>query len=145
MVQPLTVWKVELSGGNVHEDIEGTLTLDEDALAFEPAEAGPALQIAYGSIEGVKRLRMSPVLLITRRTHDRTVATAFYLAKPPPLISTKPTTPTSDEIAASPRGRPRTRWFQRRRNSYYLTAAGVETKPILAEWVNEVRARLRDA
>jgi hypothetical protein len=142
MVEPLTVWKVELSSGNVHEDIEGILTLGEQALEFEPAEdeaAGPSA-IPLSSIAGVKRLRLSPVLLVRWRDRDQLVETAYYLAKPPPLGAgaSSPAAPASAIDARRERRAFRTR---KRRNSYYLTSMGVEAKPTLIAWVAEIRSQ----
>ena len=79
------VWKVDLARGAT-EEREGTLTLEADALVFAPAgQAGRREAIPLGAITTAKRLRISPVLMVTHREGPTVLRTAFYFVAPPPL------------------------------------------------------------
>lgn len=79
------VWKVDLARGRTDER-EGTLTLEADALVFAPAgEPGRREPIALSAVTSAKRLRISPVLMVTHREGPVALRTAFYFVAPPPL------------------------------------------------------------
>jgi hypothetical protein len=145
-MEPLEVWKVELAAGRVHEDEAGTLYLGQDALEFHPSEGqGPPSRMRYTSITRCKRTLGSSILVLQWNEGGIGRTTAFYLVKPPPLES-------AAGLGASvlaPRGadgiRPPSKRKMRRRNGYYLTATGAPLKPLLVEWVREIRAQVRDA
>jgi hypothetical protein len=146
MPEPVVVWKVELAAGVSRDEVAGTLHLREDVLAFV-ADEDADLHIPFDRIERVKRLRISPVLMVRWRDGERTSLTAFYLAKPPPLGGTGSRHEQRDALLRGPSGqdaRHRSSRIQRRRNSYYLSSKSVETKPTLIAWVREVRERMRE-
>lgn len=83
--EPTTVWKVELARGRTAER-EGSLTLEADALVFAPAgEAGRREPISLDAVATAKRLRGSPVMVVTHREGPTTARTAFYFVQPPAL------------------------------------------------------------
>lgn len=85
MPDATTVWKVDLAKGSTDER-EGTLTLEADALVFAPAEhPGRREAIELGAIAAVRRLRISPVLMVNHREGSLVLRTAFYFVAPPPL------------------------------------------------------------
>jgi len=143
VLEPLTVWKVELAHGLAHRDVAGTLTLGADALEFEADEAAAPMHIGYAAITRAKRLRLSAVLLVRWESDGTTRLTAFYLAQPPPLA------PPDPGEAGLRTGNMRvgflrpTKRGQRRRNTAYLAYTGADLKPALRAWTAEVRVRVR--
>lgn len=84
----MQVWAVDLVRGASTRDRAGSLILDETSLRFEPEQAGePELTVPLRELERVRRLRGSPVLVISflRGSHPR--KTAFYFVPPPPLTA----------------------------------------------------------
>lgn len=139
MPRPVTVWAVELGPGSAQEDVKGSLTLMEDALAFAPADpAEPPMAIALGSISKVRRLRGSPVLMVVHEAEGARRRTAFYFAPPPPLGVLLGTheAPRPSGIAAfrNPKRR------ARKENVGYLGATNRDKKAVLTEWVRAVRS-----
>jgi hypothetical protein len=145
-MDPLLAWMVDLTAGSVHDDIEGVLHLTDDGLAFEPGE-GETVRIAYERIAHIKRLRMSPVLMVRWEDLGVRTETAFYLAKPPPLGGSSGGRRLlyRDAMLGASTGQDRpgkvTR-TQRRRNTYYLSSASTDAKPVLVAWVRAVRERM---
>jgi hypothetical protein len=115
MLEPVVVWKVELRRGRDPVDVEGTLTLTDDALVFEDLD-GDTTSIDFSEIDRARRQRMSPILLVRHR--DTSLGeTAFYFAQPPPLGPPDP-------------------------NTGYLSTKGTVLKPTIQAWVDEVRAKV---
>jgi hypothetical protein len=136
---PTTVWAVELGRESALAEIKGSLSLTSDALVFTPRDdKRPPVSLAFAGIAKAKRLRGSPVLMVTS-THDGTVARmAFYFVQPPPLDRPEPTTtrPTPFGVGRS------TKRKARRQNVSYLGAWNSEKKELLREWERQVRERI---
>lgn len=142
MPRPATVWAVELGPETRPEDVKGTLVLDEDHLAFSPAdEAHASFRIPLASITKVRRLRGSPVLMVVHRTEAAPRRTAFYFAQPPPLGVLLGQQTTERPVGLGAFRNPKRR--ARRDNVGYLGVTNREKKALLSEWVREVRAALR--
>ncbi len=146
MLEPATVWMVELRTKASLDEVKGILTLEPDGLRFVAPANGTELRIPFERTASVKRLRMSPVILVRWKDEtDRSIA--FYFAPPPPLL------PTDDRDTTLPRagllgafgGRPPSKRRQRRENATYLTHHSGELKPIMIAWATEVRTRIAAA
>jgi hypothetical protein len=136
MLEPVVVWKVELRRGRDPVDVEGTLTLTDDALVFEDLD-GDTTSIDFSEIDRARRQRMSPILLVRHR--DTSLGeTAFYFAQPPPL---GPPDPATLSLREATRRRPSKR-RQQRDNTGYLSTKGTVLKPTIQAWVDEVRAKV---
>ena len=143
MVEPVTVWRVHLRRGDVH-DREGTLRLDDDALVFEDRATVGETRLEISAIRAVKRVKGSPILLVAHDDGGNQVETAFYFSQPPPLeTSANPAggssaRPTLGPLAA--KQRPSKRRHQRE-NVRYLTARGGSLKETIQGWVEEINER----
>jgi hypothetical protein len=133
-VEPLSVWKVELEQGLAQHDVAGTLELDDGALRFTPDEGEGSADIALGAIARVRRLRLTPVMVIRWDDGGTIRETAYYLARPPPLHGDTRNDRDTD-VTIGNRRFPTTRRMQQRRNSTYLADAGTTFKPLLKRWV----------
>ena len=142
MPDPVTVWRVVLRRGDVKER-EGILRLDEDALVFEDAATAGETRTAFSAIRSAKRLRGSPVLLVTHDDSGEVARIAFYFAQPPVLDM--PATGASErsrERPVSPLASARSSKRRHQRdNVRYLTARAGRTKEPIDAWVVEIRAR----
>ena len=142
MLEPVTVWMVELRTGSTLKEVKGILTLGEDALRFVSPADGTELRIPYERARSARRLRMSPVLLVRWRDEDDRTS-AFYFAPPPPLLS-----PDSRDTQLpgagvfGPLGGPPSKRRQRRENASYLTMRSGPLKPTMVAWAEEVRTRI---
>ena len=68
------------------EAVRGRVSLDLDALQFEPDDPGHPLPIPTSRIARARRLRLSPVVEVTYTTPRAEVATLLlYFAEPPAL------------------------------------------------------------
>ena len=135
---PVTAWAVELGPQAAPDDVKGTLTLEDDALAFSPdEEAHPLVRIPLASISKVRRLRGTPVLLVIHGPETAVRRTAFYFVQPPPLgvLMGQQTRQRPAGLAAlrNPKRR------ARRDNVGYLGMTNREKKALLTEWVGAVR------
>jgi hypothetical protein len=148
--EPVTVWMVHLARAEVHNDIKGTLEVQEDTLFFTAASASAAGAIGFPFevITGVKRLRGSPVMLIEWLHEDARRRTAFYFTQPPPLPprigrgepvswETMPERP-SPFMALRRNGKRR----NMRVNTRYLQEVGISKKELVKSWADEVAARI---
>lgn len=139
MPEPVSVWKVELRRGQEPIDVPGTLTLTDDALVFEDT-AGAVTRVVFTDIVRVKRQRLSPILLVSRR--DPSLGeTAFYFAEPPPL---RPPDPATLPLREATRRRPSKR-RQQRDNTGYLSTQGSMLRSTIQAWVDEVRPKVAAA
>jgi hypothetical protein len=134
----VTVWAVELGPEVPPDEIKGALALEADTLTFAPGTQGhPRLAIPLGSISKVRRLRGSPVLMVTHGLGAGMRRTAFYFAQPPPLggLTGQTTERAGTGLAAfrNPRRK------ARRDNLGYLGAVNREKKALVSEWVRAVR------
>jgi hypothetical protein len=122
-------------------DVEGTLTLEPDAVQFIPADGQEAARIPFDAITGVKRHRVSPILTVAWRSGEVTRRAAFYFAPPPPLQPIVGGPPTTVREANRPAP---SRRKQRRKNTLYLSTLGGELRPLVVAWTREVRAAVAD-
>ena len=141
MPAPITVWAVDVGPGSALEEVKGSLTLATDALVFTPRDgARPERRFPLGEISRVRRLRGSPVLLVTRGTEGEPLRTAFYFVQPPPLER-------PDAVdRPSPFGVGRnTKRKVRRQNVSYLGLWNKEKKALLVEWERQLRGAVTAA
>jgi hypothetical protein len=132
---PITVWAVDVGPSSPLEEIKGSLSLTSDALVFTPRDEGrPERRIALAGVAKVRRLRGSPVLLVTWDSVDEPERTAFYFVQPPPLE--RPDTPERPTPFGVGRN---TRRKVRRQNVSYLGLWNKEKKALLVEWERQVR------
>ncbi len=145
MPEPTKVWMVQLDRSP--EDIEGTLTLEDQALRFDSPSLG-IRSIALTAVERVKRIWGSPVLLVRSMEEGDKRVTAFYFLKPPPLHpdggSTPDTTPPT-LIGPFNRNRAPSKRKHRRHNAGYLANASSIVGDSLEVWVKETRAAVAAA
>ena len=144
MLRPVTVWAVELGPEVPPDEIKGALALEADKLTFAPGTQGqPRLAIPLESISKVRRLRGSPVLMVTHGLGAGMRRTAFYFAQPPPLggITGQTTERPGTGLAAfrNPRRK------ARRDNLGYLGVVNREKKALVSEWVRAVRVAAASA
>jgi hypothetical protein len=139
MPEPTRVWMVQLDRSP--EDVEGTLTLEEQAIRFDSPSLG-IRSIALTTVERVKRIWGSPVLLVRSVEDGDKRVTAFYFSKPPPLHPEQaaPDEPPPTLIGPFNRNRAPSRRKQRRRNAGYLANAVNIVGDDLEVWVKEMRA-----
>jgi hypothetical protein len=141
MPEPARVWMVELDRSP--DDVEGTLTLDRDAIRFAPAEGATTRDIDLTQVTRVKRIWGSPVLMVHSVEDGVRHVTAFYFSKPPPLHP--PETPAG---AAPPptligpfnRDKAPSKRKQRRNNAGYLSSASTVVGDQVRMWLKEMRA-----
>jgi hypothetical protein len=140
--EPITVWMVPLRRGVPPRDVQGTLTMEDDGLAFEADQTGETVLIPFADARKVKRLRGSPVLMVDWAHQGKTVRAAFYFAPPPPLgpMDRNGVSVTSSNPLAGVK-RPSKR-RTRRENATYLTSVGGDLKPLLAMWASESNAKI---
>ena len=143
MPEPTKVWMVQLDRSP--DDIEGTLTLEDQALRFDSPSLG-IRSIELTAVERVKRIWGSPVLLVRSFEEGDKRVTAFYFSKPPPLH------PDAGPADAAPtlmgpfnRNRPPSKRKQRRNNAGYLANASNIVGDSLEVWVKETRAAVAAA
>jgi len=145
MPEPTKVWMVQLDRSP--EDIEGTLTLEDQALRFDSPSLG-IRSIALTAVERVKRIWGSPVLLVRSLEEGDKRVTAFYFLKPPPLHpGGDPTPDAAPPTLMGPfnRNRAPSKRKQRRRNAGYLANASNIVGDSLEVWVKETRAAVAAA
>src|ERR1044072_7082762 len=82
MPEPTKVWMVQLDRSS--DDIEGTLTLEDQALRFDSPSLG-IRSITLTAIERVKRIWGSPVLLVRSLEEGGKRLPPFSSPNPPPL------------------------------------------------------------
>ena len=144
MPEPTKVWMVQLDRSP--DDVEGTLTLEDQAIRFDSPSLG-IRSISLTAVERVKRIWGSPVLLVRSVEDGDKRVTAFYFSKPPPL---HPDLATSDAppptlIGPFNRNRAPSKRKQRRRNAGYLANASNFLGDSLEVWVKETRAAVAAA
>jgi hypothetical protein len=148
MPDPTTVWMVRLDRGQT-KDIRGTLSLESNGLLFTDARSGEAILIGFDAIQKPKRVKGSPILLLTHVSNGERRRIAFYFLQPPPLKPPEPGTvslPSSGfgERPLGPFGALR-RTSKRRHmktNIGYLTTSNTVLKDEVQRWVLEIGARL---
>jgi hypothetical protein len=146
MVEPVTVWRVQLRRGDVRER-EGTLRLEPDALVFQDASSPHEVRVAFTQIHSARRVRASPILILVHDDGGQRAETAFYFSQPPPLEPPAPGT-----VATPTTGRPlgpfaamrrTSRRRHQRENVKYLATKAGGLKPTIQAWADEIVARAR--
>jgi hypothetical protein len=144
-LEPTTVWMVHLARGEVADDVKGTLEAASGGLRFVDRRQSVETLIPYARIHRVKRLRVSPVLMVEWEDEDRR-RTAFYFSQPPPLYpaagETKDPTPRPERISPLPFKRSGKRKAQRV-NATYLQQAGMGKRDLIQSWAEAVQERMR--
>jgi hypothetical protein len=141
MPEAATVWMVELSPGVAARERRGTLSLQPDAIAFEPTDGSEAIRISLSQVQKARRLRGSPVLVVAHDAAGRAVRTAFYFVQPPPLEDLRgegPEQPAPLGIRRSSKRR------ARRRNLDYLGTWNRQLKADIQEWERAIRRAVAD-
>jgi hypothetical protein len=144
MPEPTKVWMVQLDRSS--DDVEGTLTLEEQALRFDSPSLG-IRSISLTEVERVKRIWGSPVLLVRSVEDGDKRVTAFYFSKPPPLHPDQGDSDAAPPTLMGPfnRNKPPSKRKQRRRNAGYLANASNILGDSLEVWVKETRAAVAAA
>jgi hypothetical protein len=143
MPEPTTSWMVQLE--LTTDDVEGTLSLDEEAIRFDVGD-GRTRTIALGDVTKVKRVIGSPVLVVHSTEGGAKRHTAFYFRKPPPL---HPPEPEADApatlIGPFDRSKSPSRRKQRRVNANYLATASTNAGDEMRDWHVAMRAAVAAA
>lgn len=137
MDERVRVWAVDLVEGRSTKERQGTLVLDETTLRFEPSgEGDPSMTISLRDVGKVKRLRGSPVLMVTFTREAAPWRTAFYFVQPPPLTAFVETREERNVLAAlrNPKRK------ARRENVGYLGMSNRSKKDELMAWERAIRA-----
>ena len=137
---------VHLRRGFPPDEIEGTLSVDERGVRFE-REDGGTTQMAFTEVLAARRVRGSPILMLRWRQDGERRETAFYFVQPPPLgpldgragASAGPP-PTATSMFRRP-----TKRKQRRDNTNYLATLGGSLRPLIDDFVEEVRSGIEGA
>ncbi len=141
MPESVTVWLVELSTGLAARERKGTLSLQPDVIAFSPSDGSEDLRIPLAQVRKARRLRGSPVLLVTHDAGGRTVRTALYFVQPPPLEDLRGEGPERP----APLGlRKSSKRKARRQNIGYLGTWNRQLKADIQEWEKAIRPAARD-
>jgi hypothetical protein len=147
MPEPTTVWMVRLLKGEMGER-KGLLTLDTEGLVFRDASLEQVRVLPFDQVRRAKRVKGSPILLVSHDEDRGVRETAFYFTEPPPLT---PDDPFAASETSGSTGRPLSPLAAARRTSkrrhmrdnvQYLTAKSGSRKPEINAWVQEIAARL---
>jgi hypothetical protein len=148
MPEPTTVWMVRLLKGELGER-KGLLTLDAEGLVFRDASLEQVRTLGFEQMKRVKRVKGSPILMVSHDDDRGVRETAFYFAEPPPMA---PEDPFEASARSGSAGRPLSPLAAMRRTSKkrhlrenvrYLTAKAGSRKPEIQVWVEEISARLQ--
>jgi hypothetical protein len=148
VVEPVTVWRVQLRRGDLGER-EGTLRLEADGLVFEDRATSHQTRVAFGEIRAARRVRASPVLIVTEQLDgEQRADIAYYFSQPPPLDMPAPGS-SGTTAAGRPLGpfaalRRTSKRRHQRENVKYLTTKAGGLKPVIQAWADEIEARTKD-
>ena len=147
MVEPVTVWRVQLRRGDLGER-EGTLRLEGDGLVFEDRATSQQTRVAFGEIRDARRVKASPVLIVTQQTDDEhPTDIAYYFSQPPPLDMPAPgssgTTAAGRPLGPFAAMRRTSKRRHQRENVKYLTTKAGGLKPVIQAWADEIAARTK--
>lgn len=142
------VWMVPLGRERVPE-VRGTLQLTDDALVFTEHGGGVERRFRYDAVSRARRVRGSPVLMVTSESNGRRRQTAFYFAQPPPLAPPDPGEESlpGSAISGRPAGpfgalRRSSKRRHQRTNITYLASASSGKKQEIRDWVAEINERI---
>ena len=150
MPEATTVWMVRLDRGLVEDDVRGTLDIDPDAVIFTEAVSRIEHRIPITAIQQPKRVKGSPILMLTHTADGAPRRVAFYFSQPPPLRPPEPgsTTLPESDFGGRPMGafgafRRSSKRRQMRTNLTYLTTTNPGHKQAIKDWVHEIDSRMR--
>jgi hypothetical protein len=146
VVEPVTVWRVHLRRGELGER-EGTLRLESDGLVFEERATSQQTKVGFADIHGARRVKASPVLIVTEHRDGQRADIAYYFSQPPPLDMPAPGS-SGTSAAGRPLGpfaamRRTSKRRHQRENVKYLTTKAGGLKPVIQAWADEIEARTR--
>jgi hypothetical protein len=143
MVEQAVVWMVPLLQGNAEEH-RGVLTLEAPDLVFTDRRETQRLTIPLADIRKAKRIRGSPILVLTYGAGPSRRDVAFYFAPPPPL-KTQPKTLDRQRLApfGGVRDAERTTKRVMRTNVSYLQQANANKKAEIRSWLKAIREASR--
>ena len=146
VVEPVTVWRVQLRRGDLGER-EGTLRLESDGLVFEERATSQQTKVGFADIRGARRVKASPVLVVTEQRDGQRTDVAYYFSQPPPLDMPAPGS-SGTSAAGRPLGpfaamRRTSKRRHQRENVKYLTTKAGGLKPVIQAWADEIGARTR--
>jgi hypothetical protein len=149
MPEPTTVWMVRLDRGSV-DDVRGELDLADDAVVFTDAKTGGELRIPFAEVGKARRVRGSPILMLTHKPEGRAQRIAFYFSQPPPLRPSDSGSLPSAGLEARPMGgfgafRRTSKRRHMKTNIGYLTTANTGKREEIQEWAAEIGRRLASA
>jgi hypothetical protein len=140
MVERAVVWMVPLVQGNA-EEFRGTLTLEAPDLVFTDRGKSERLAIPLTDIRRAKRIRGSPIMVLTLGDGPARREVAFYFAPPPPLKGQpKPLErPRLAPFGGGVRDADKTTKKIMRTNVSYLHQANANKKAEIEEWLKAIR------
>ena len=149
MPEPTTVWMVRLRRGDAGEE-KGTLRLEDDCLVFEDAAVRGLQRLAFAHVRRARRVRGSPILMVTHGQDDTSEEIAFYFTEPPPLKPAQPgqVSPATTRTGGRPVGafsamRRSSKRRHVRDNVRYLTTQSGSKKLEIEAWVDAIASRTR--
>jgi hypothetical protein len=150
MREATTVWMVRLDRGHVENDVRGRLALHPEAIVFTEAGSGVEHRIPIQAVQQPKRVKGSPILMISHTADGTVRRVAFYFSQPPPLRPPESGSTTLPESGpgAQPMGpfgafRRTSKRRHQRTNLGYLTTANAGYKQEIQGWVAEIGSRMR--
>jgi hypothetical protein len=137
----VTVWAVKLGRGPLTER-KGSLSLGAGELAFEAEDGLSHVRFSLAELRAARRVRGSPVLLVSHMSGERIERIAFYFVQPPPLEPEPEAATDHLDVLSAAR---RTRRGTRRRNASYLGMWNREKKAEVLEWTEAIRSAMQTA
>jgi hypothetical protein len=146
VVEPVTVWRVQLRRGDVR-DQEGTLRLDAEALVFRDSDSSSEIRLPFEEIRSARRVKASPILIVAHEDAGGRTETAFYFSRPPPLDAPPPGSPgrssTGRPLGPFAAMRRTSKRRHQRENVRYLTTKSGGLKTTIQAWADEIGDRTR--
>ena len=146
MVDEQVVWLVPLRRGR-NDEYKGVLTLEPAALVFVERKEGERVEIALSDIRRAKRVRGSPVLLISIGDRGSRAEVAFYFTQPPPLQPAETSESKRPSVAGLAPGSGGSRKGKKRvirTNVAYLNNANVQKKALVETWVAAIQKAISE-
>jgi hypothetical protein len=139
VVEEAVVWMVPLIQGSAEEH-RGVLTLEAQDLVFTGLRTSERVAIPVSEILKAKRVRGSPVMVLTLDDGPSRREVAFYFAPPPPLKSVpKPLDRPRLAPFGGVRDADKTTKKVMRTNVSYLHQANASKKFEIDEWLRAIR------
>lgn len=139
MIEQAVVWMVPLVHGSTEEH-RGTLTLEPPDLVFTDRGEIERVAIPLAEIRRAKRIRGSPIMMLTIGEGAARREVAFYFAPPPPLKS-QPKPLDRQRLApfGGVRDADKTTKKVMRTNVSYLHQANASKKAEIEDWLKAIR------